>query len=112
MKHIVSFFKNTISVKFMNLVFKIDKNENIYFLYCRRLICKNGDKVQLKQIKGLVATQAAALTGGDEHRDLVELIPNFVLNSTSTVNQRPKDIRFVSKCFTCQNQMSSLSITS
>ncbi len=90
----------------MNLVFKIDKNENIYFLYCRRLICKNEDKTQPRQQKDLVAKQAAALIGSEKNNQ-VELIPNFVLNATSTVNQRPKDIRLVSKCFACQGQISN-----
>lgn len=98
-QHIISFFNDSIGLKFMNLVFKIGKNKRVYFLYCRRLICRSNDPQQDKAVKTQIAqeNQDAAL----------DRFPNFVMNTTGLIRHKSKDLRKNFSCQLCKTLISS-----
>jgi hypothetical protein len=93
-KHIISFFNGSIGLQFMNLVFKIGKNKKVYFLYCRRLICRSAEPQETEAVKTQIAQeyQNAAL----------DKFPNFVMNSTAVIRHQSTDIRKNLKCQLCR----------
>ena len=97
-EHINSFFKQAVTVKFMNLVFRIDKNKQIVFLYCRRLNVKTcAEGVGLPQV-----------FMDQQDNDLVEKVPNFVMNSiTGVLQHNTRSLRLNKQCHICLRSMSS-----
>lgn len=97
--HVNSFFKNNVMVKFMNVVFKVDSNKNIYLTYCRRLVMRPG------KANSLSDSLSPAMKEQKEW-DIIEKLPNFVMNSVSCIQQNPRDIRMENRCLSCLSKMS------
>lgn len=93
-EHISSFFRKAIRVKFMNLIFKVDKKKTVYFLYCRRLQCVPESDAVINMIN-------------EDNETIVEAVPNFVMNTVSAVSHKPRPIRLINKCTSCGKNTSS-----
>lgn len=94
-EHISSFFRKGIRVKFMNLVFKVDKKKTVYFLYCRRLQCVPESDAVINMVN-------------EDNGMVVETVPNFVMNTVSTVAHKPRPIRLINMCTSCGKNTSKL----
>ena len=93
--HISSFFRETMKIKFMNLVFKIGKNKKVYLQYCRRLICRPHSKSIYKQLpKNPIAHQ--------RYKESIDKYPNFVMNSTTLVKHKEKHLKQGLTCKVCR----------
>ena len=105
----------------MNLVFKLDKNKTIYLTSCRRISCdsKAGSKFQLRSMPQTTGRSSNSSMGipferivdKDEDTIVTEKVPNFVLNSTSYIKQKPLVLKLDKSCFACLSSISKFLIT-